>query len=116
MYSIFVLSSCILLFIHAFKNASVKPKLCINCKYFLPNDINNKYGKCILFPRVNENEISHLVTSVDYNFCYTARGSHDMCGKDGKKYRKMYKITNLKKTLYDDYLDDDAKHYKIKNA
>ena len=29
----------------------VKPKLCINCKHFINDNDNGKYGKCSLFPK-----------------------------------------------------------------
>lgn len=66
-------------------------KFCINCKFFINSDSNdNKYGKCSLFP-MHENNINFLVTGLennDYSYCKTARTYDDMCGKEGKKYKK----------------------------
>lgn len=68
------------------------PKLCVNCKFFI-NSISgdNKYGRCSLFP-TKENTINFLVSGVEdynyYNYCTVARTTDDMCGKEGKKYKK----------------------------
>jgi hypothetical protein len=66
------------------------PKLCVNCKFFI-NSVSgeNKYGKCSLFPN-KENNINFLVTGVEdsYSYCSYARINDDMCGKEGKKYKK----------------------------
>ena len=80
----------------------MKPKLCVNCKYFITDDINSKFSKCSLFPR-KENDIYNLVNggiyedNVDYSYCYTSRNLEDMCGKEGKMYKKKYiKKSHLK--------------------
>ena len=67
-----------------------KVKFCINCKHFLPDNLNNIYGKCILYPR-KEGKINYYVNGVnneDYFYCSTARSTDDMCGEEGKKYKK----------------------------
>jgi hypothetical protein len=71
------------------------PKLCINCKFFI-NSVSgdNKHGKCSLFPK-EENILNFLVSGVndnDYYHCSITRKYDDMCGKEGKKYKK--KLSN----------------------
>jgi len=69
----------------------IKPKLCINCKYFLINNNNNELSKCSLFPKEIDNS-NFLVTGieeekiVDYSYCSTARQFYHMCGNEGKMY------------------------------
>ena len=72
----------------------IRPKLCVNCKHFTNNFFdNNKFGKCLLFPRDNPNDY-YLVNGnkhsnhADYYYCSTARKCEDMCGKEGKLYEK----------------------------
>jgi len=72
----------------------MKPKLCVNCKYFITDNGSGKYGKCSLFSR-KENEIYRLVNGIyEYNnethYCSVARGSESMCGEEGKMYKKKY--------------------------
>ena len=61
-----------------------KPKRCIHCRYFIPDDRSGKYGKCSLFPKEEEG------TKEDYYYCSTARNEKHMCGKEGKLYKKKY--------------------------
>lgn len=76
----------------------VKPKICINCKHFIADDDDGSFGKCSLFPQKKDN-IDFLVYGiekeeiVDYSYCSTARNFDNLCGKEGKMYKKM----NLKK-------------------
>lgn len=68
----------------------IKPNLCINCKYFIPDDDIGKFGKCSFFP-LKENYINFLVNGISeekYYYCATSRGSKDMCGEEGKYYKK----------------------------
>jgi hypothetical protein len=81
----------------------IAPKLCINCKYIIKNDIkdDNKmiYSKCSFFPRL-ENSANFLVSGVedkDYFFCSTARQYDNMCGKEGKNYKKNVSKKHLSK-------------------
>jgi hypothetical protein len=72
----------------------MKPKLCINCKYFITDNNTGKFGKCSFFPK-KENDIYNLVNgihkdNIEYNFCAVSREIEDMCGKEGKKYKKIY--------------------------
>jgi hypothetical protein len=75
-----------------------KPKLCVNCNNFLPNKTNNKYGKCMYFPYLvddnDEFEIDKYILSrkqeykVDFYYCLDTRNSHFMCGNDAKYYEE----------------------------
>lgn len=67
------------------------PNLCINCKFFINSVTSeNKHGKCSLFPR-EENSLNFLVSGVEeneYSYCTTARMFDNMCGKEGREYKK----------------------------
>jgi hypothetical protein len=85
---IFTILSILFLPILSFKE--MKPKLCINCKYFITDNNTGKYGKCSLFKR-KENDIFNLVNgihkdNIEYNYCSVSREREDMCGKEGKMY------------------------------
>lgn len=80
---------------------SLKPKLCINCKYFIKDYLSNdKFGKCSLFPK-KENDIYMLVSGIpedknlEYHYCSVSREIVNMCGKEGKLYKKKYTKRNL---------------------
>jgi hypothetical protein len=67
-----------------------KPKICINCKYFITDNNTNKHGRCSLFPK-KETKITFLVNGIneeDYHFCSIARDLNNMCGEEGKHYKK----------------------------
>ena len=94
---IFLIMCSIILPIFSLK--VTKPKLCINCKYFITDYDNGKYGKCSFFPYKNlyeENNVNFLVNGdlkdddTNYYYCSTSRLDHRMCGKEGKKYKKKY--------------------------
>ena len=74
----------------------IKPKLCINCKYYInTSDVKSNiiYGKCLLSPKKNDNYINFLVTGekkFEYNYCSTSRSSENMCGKEGKLHVRKY--------------------------
>lgn len=65
--------------------------LCTNCKFFKPNLLKSEFGKCVKFPKSEEN-YSFLVngkvkfTPQDYYYCTTARGTYSMCGPPGKLF------------------------------
>ena len=73
-----------------------KPRLCVNCKYFIkPDDIlDTGYGKCSKHPKEEDNNMNYLVTGIknqnqkQYWYCSTARKYDTMCGPDGKDYKK----------------------------
>jgi hypothetical protein len=79
---------CSLLFLRA--SALQAPKLCINCKHFIPDSGNGKYGKCAIFP-IKEGKIDFLVNGINENrfhYCSTAREYNQMCGEEGTLYKK----------------------------
>jgi hypothetical protein len=70
----------------------VKPNLCINCKHFIPDNNNGKFGKCSFF-KIKEFNTDFLVNGIsneedNYYFCSTSRNSNNMCGEEGKYYKK----------------------------
>jgi hypothetical protein len=78
---------------------SLKPKICIDCKHFIPSDSNYaEFGKCSLSKyEIDKNDEKYLVTGiqvplvVEYMFCSTMRSNEKLCGKEGKNYVKKYK-------------------------
>lgn len=90
---IFSLLSILFLPILSFKE--IKSKLCINCEYFITDHDTNKFGKCSLFPK-EENNIYSLVNgihedkNIEYHYCSSARELEHRCGKEGKMYKKKY--------------------------
>jgi len=80
-----------ILSVFSLKEMSPKPKLCINCKFFTNSDgVDNIYGKCSSFPLLG-NRVTFLVSGIekkDYFYCSTARENGNMCGKEGKMYKK----------------------------
>jgi hypothetical protein len=78
---------------------NTKPKLCINCKYFIPDNDDSRYSKCS-FLQKEESKAIFLVDGKnyeDYYYCSTSRSNRDMCGIEGKYYKKnIVKNTNIK--------------------
>jgi hypothetical protein len=92
MKNIFTILSILFLPILSFKE--MKPKLCINCKYFITDNKTGKFGKCSLFPK-KENDIFNLVNgihkdNIEYDYCGVSRDIESMCGREGKMYKKKY--------------------------
>lgn len=82
----------ILSFLYAYP---IKPKLCVDCKFFRKNFLqDNKYGKCTLFPKKDDNDKYFLVDGIkindktEYFYCCIARDNDNMCGIEGKHYTK----------------------------
>jgi len=80
-------------------------KFCINCQYFgLPELYSNKYnGFCKKYPKTEETSINYLVTGISpnpkYVYCSIARDNSEMCGVEGRNYKKKYiKIQNFTKS------------------
>jgi hypothetical protein len=68
----------------------VRPKLCINCKFFIPDQGDGKYGKCSLFQK-STGKIDFLVNGItnnEYFYCSSSREINSMCGEEGKYYKK----------------------------
>jgi hypothetical protein len=91
---IFTLLSVLFLQVLSFNE--IKPKLCVNCKHFITDNVDNKFGKCSLFTKKENlnfytrvNGISEN-TDIEYYYCATARNSEDMCGKEGKMHKRKY--------------------------
>uniref|UniRef100_A0A6C0BA33 Uncharacterized protein n=1 Tax=viral metagenome TaxID=1070528 RepID=A0A6C0BA33_9ZZZZ len=73
--------------------SALEPKLCKNCKHFIPNPRDIKFSKCSLFPNIQEEKytlIDNIVFDipVEYFYCSITRNYNDMCGKKGKKYEE----------------------------
>lgn len=76
-------------------------KLCVNCQYFfIEKNTDTKFGKCFLFPKEEDNFKNYLLTGKtvydEYNSCSIARSNINMCGKEGRKYRKRYDFQIVK--------------------
>ena len=90
---IFTMLSILFLPILSFKE--MKPKLCVNCKYFITDNHSNIFGKCSLFSK-KEKDILSLINGIDqdksneYYYCASVRKWEDMCGPEGKMYKKKY--------------------------
>lgn len=74
---------------------SFKPKLCVNCKYFMKDNVDtNHYGKCLKFPKekgpVYDLVSGETMSDEEYYYCSTARTFEFMCGKKGNFYKKKY--------------------------
>lgn len=67
------------------------------------DNTDSKFGKCALFPNndndihinkyflvngINENE--EYIKPENYNYCRITRNNPDMCGEEGKFYKKKY--------------------------
>lgn len=65
-----------------------KPKLCINCKYFILDNDNSKFGKCSFFPKKESAFLVNGISDENYYYCSVSRDAKDMCGEDGKYYKK----------------------------
>lgn len=92
-------SMLLLIFLCMFLLAdSIKPKLCINCKYFVnPPAGINEYARCSLF-LVNSPKflIDGVHRNQDYRHCYNAREFDDLCGKNATKFKKKYILKKTK--------------------
>jgi hypothetical protein len=77
----------------AYSVTSIKPKLCIDCKFYKRNFLNSKYSKCTALKRVVFDN-SFLINGIkiksvlDYEYCSIARTYNNLCGEDPKLYEK----------------------------
>lgn len=105
MIHIFILLTILFLPILSFNE--IKQKLCINCKYFITDNDTNKFAKCSLFPKKDENDIFMLVNgireykNIEYYHCSVLRDTDTMCGKEGKMY-KPNDIFSLVNSIFED--------------
>jgi len=93
-YIFTIISVFTLLFSPILSFKEIKPKLCINCRYFITDGNTNKFGKCSLFPRIISNNYK-LVNGIieyddDYHYCSILRANDARCGEEGKLYKKKY--------------------------
>ena len=73
--------------------SALEPKLCKNCKHFIPHPRDIKFSKCSLFPKLQEDNyilIDNIVLDipVEYFHCSITRNYNHMCGKKGNKYEE----------------------------
>lgn len=76
----------------------IKPKLCINCKYFITDNHSGEFGKCSLFTRkiFESYNYDFLVNGInkdetkDYLYCSIVRAASDKCGIEGKMHIRKY--------------------------
>lgn len=64
------------------------PKLCIHCKHLIEDNRAISHSKCSVFPKIDD---TYFVTGIHeklHYYCSTARQHDDMCGKEGKHYKK----------------------------
>ena len=91
---ILIIFCSIILPIISFKE--IRPKLCINCKYFITDNNTGEYGKCSLFPIETFKIHDFLVNGIskdhekEYFYCSTARSMNDKCGIEGKFHKRKY--------------------------
>jgi hypothetical protein len=89
------------IFLQSFSFQEPNPKICINCKHFINDNISPSdyiFGKCGFFKEtITDN--SHLIIGGSivetnyYPYASTARSMEHLCGEKGKYYIKK----NLKK-------------------
>lgn len=68
------------------------PKLCVNCKFFLPAK-NRRFSKCAKFPKKEDNAHYYVTgkiypENVEYYYCSTARSTYTLCDKEAKMYEE----------------------------
>jgi hypothetical protein len=70
----------------------IKPKLCINCKYFISDNDSGRFSKCSLFPLEinNYNFLVNGIEETEYYYCSTARNFDNMCGIEGNMHKRKY--------------------------
>jgi hypothetical protein len=68
----------------------IRPKICTNCKFFIPDNGNGEFGKCSLFikPESKTDFLVNGITNDEYYYCSTSRETNIMCGEEGKYYKK----------------------------
>jgi hypothetical protein len=74
-------------------NGFVQPKFCVECKNFIPQGSDKRFGKCKAFPIEKTNFF--LVTKQyefdehDFRHCATARNLESLCGAQGKRFKPV---------------------------
>ena len=83
------------LFLQVLSLNVIKPKFCINCKYFITDNDTGKYGKCMLFKIEGEKPYTLVNGNIvenkhEYQYCVVARQMEDKCGLQAKMYKTKY--------------------------
>jgi hypothetical protein len=87
----------LLMFLLIVKTQSRTPRLCLDCKYRIPDVVHPNFSRCQKFPKKNE-DIYFLVSGVksiqetEYTFCATVRSDILSCGPFGLFYSKNLTI------------------------
>jgi len=71
----------------------IKPKLCVNCKFFITptNGLKDEFGKCSKFPFENSKFlVDGIIRDDEFFSCSTARSWDKLCSKNAKEYKKRY--------------------------
>lgn len=98
---IYIFTLLSLLFLPILSLQQNKPKFCINCKYFIKHSNHDTFAKCSFFPR-EDNDIYMLVNGIQkdkdikYHYCSIARNYDNMCGPEGKMYKRKYIKKHIK--------------------
>jgi hypothetical protein len=82
---------CFILPVHSLTGFT-SPKICIHCKYCIPDNINGEFSKCSLFP-TKKGKINFLVTgntNDKFYFCEFLREDNSLCGETGKYYQDKH--------------------------
>jgi hypothetical protein len=71
----------------------IKPKFCVDCKFFKNSIIGNRHGTCSQFSYIEITNYNLIDGKIDipakhYYFCSTARQYEHLCGEEGKLYEK----------------------------
>ena len=75
-------------------------KFCIDCKHFITDNKENIFGKCKMFPQI-ENKLNYLINGIKkdgYSYCSSARQFEKMCGENGKMFQKYIPENETKYT------------------
>ena len=91
----YIFSLLTVLFLQVLSSNVIKPKLCINCKYFITDNATGKYGRCMLFKIEGEKCYSLVNGNImenrnEYQYCVLARQMEDKCGSQAKMYKTKY--------------------------
>jgi hypothetical protein len=83
-------------------SADVKPRFCVNCRYYIPSTdgLKPEYGKCSVFPYENSKFlVDGIIRDTEYFTCSTARSCEKLCGKNGNRYKKKYVRSTFRNAL-----------------
>lgn len=68
------------------------PKLCVNCKFYLPYR-DARFSKCAKLSKDDDKGYQYITDEIftediEYYYCSTARTMDRLCGKDAKMYEE----------------------------